>query len=409
MRKYFMRACVAVAASVPLVAMGVTGASAAPTAAGSVRASGAGVSRTAAAPGAQLWAKRYSDGGVDLANSAAVSSDGKTVFVTGTGKLGYATVAYNTSTGAQQWVKHYNGNNGGAASSVAVSPTGGTVFVTGWTDNTGLVSYATVAYNTATGAQQWAKHYSGPSGYSDQARSVTVSPDGKTVFVTGDSKGNYGTVAYNAATGAQLWAKRYTAIFGSTAYSLGVSPSGTTVFVTGEGWDLHSGFDYATVAYNAATGAQQSAKRYNGPNGSDDSAYSLAVSPSGTTVFVTGASNGRSSRDFATVAYNAATGAQQWVARYNAPANGIDSAESLAVSPTGSTVYVTGPSSGSGTAGYQYATVAYNAATGAQQWASRYTGGYWSTAVAVSPANGTVFVTGYTNAPSAYATVAYHG
>jgi hypothetical protein len=44
-------------------------------------------------------------------------------------------------------------------------------------------------------------------------------------------------MAYNAATGAQLWVKRYAGLakggIGTQAYSVAVSPSGTTVYVTG--------------------------------------------------------------------------------------------------------------------------------------------------------------------------------
>jgi outer membrane protein assembly factor BamB len=110
------------------------------------------------------------------------------------------------------------------------------------------------------------------------------------------------------------------------------------------------------------------------------------------------------------VAYNAATGAQLWVQRYNGPGNGDDGAWSVAVSPGGGTVYVTGDSAGS------YATVAYNAATGAQLWARRYTGpansdGVVASSMAVSP-GGPVFVTGYTSGGATgadYATIAYSG
>jgi DNA-binding beta-propeller fold protein YncE len=85
---------------------------------------------------------------------------------------------------------------------------------------------------------------------------VTASPDGTTVFVTGASSGtiagqvDYATVGYNAATGARLWVKRYAGLakggIGTHAYSVAVSPSGSTVYVTGE-----SGNDSvsATVAY----------------------------------------------------------------------------------------------------------------------------------------------------------------
>jgi hypothetical protein len=46
---------------------------------------------------------------------------------------------------------------------------------------------------------------------------------------------------------------------------------------------------------------------------------SLAVSPDGRSLFVAGSVTGTSSEDHLTVAYNAATGAQRWVSRYNAP------------------------------------------------------------------------------------------
>ncbi len=68
----------------------------------------------------------------------------------------------------------------------------------------------------------------------------------------------------------------------------------------------------------------------------------------------------------ATPALRAAPGAQLWVARYNGPA-GDNSAQnfpsSMAVSPGGSRVFVTGYSNGP-TTGDDYATIAYSAATG---------------------------------------------
>jgi hypothetical protein len=61
----------------------------------------------------------------------------------------YATVAYNTATGAQQWVKRYTSSapsRTDVALWVAVSPTSGTVFVTGYSYGVGTYDFATVAY-----------------------------------------------------------------------------------------------------------------------------------------------------------------------------------------------------------------------------------------------------------------------
>ncbi len=385
-----------------------------PRATRAVRVSSARTSHAAASPGAELWVKRYNGHGTDDASSVAVSPSGKRVFVTGrsqgtAGSYDYATVAYNAATGAQLWVKRYDGPGSiDEASSVAVSPSGKAVFVTGQSFGaSGGVEYATVAYNAATGAQLWVKRYDDGLGGHGQSEAVEVaaSPSGKTVFVTGTSlsttAGNdYATIAYNSATGAQRWVKRYNGVGngGNYAHSLAVSASGSTVFVTGYSLGTNNGYDYATVAYNAATGAQRWAKRYNGASNGELGASSVAVSPNGKTVFVTGSSYGGSTPnyDYATVAYNAATGAQRWVKRYHGTASGDDRAYSVVVSPSGKSVFVTGSSEGAaGT--FDYATVAYNAATGAQLWVKRYSGAGKvgeAYSVAVSPSGKTVYVTG---------------
>jgi hypothetical protein len=398
---------------------------------------GASVQGSRAAPGAQLWAARYNGpaNSFDYASSMAAGPGGSKVFVTGTSYGGratghdYATVAYDAATGGQLWAGRYSGagNRTGyrmdRAMSVAVAPSGSRVFVTGSSvGRTTGYDYATVAYSAATGKQVWVSRYNGPLNGHDAASSVAVSPGGRMVFVTGSSGsrtggGGYATVAYSAATGRQLWVSRYNgpADAGSDASSIVVSPGGRTVFVTGTSGGRTGGGDYATVAYSAATGRQLWVSRYNGPASGVDTAHSIAVSPGGRTVFVSGTSGGRtSSGDYATVAYSAATGRRLWVSRYNGPANRLDEALSMAVNPSGGKVYVTGAARSRG-AGDDYATVAYSAATGRRLWVSRYNGPAsrydvaWS--VAVSPAGSTVLVTGesYGGPPtgSDYATVAY--
>ncbi|MFS8499509.1 MAG: S8 family serine peptidase [Micromonosporaceae bacterium] len=337
-----------------------------------------------------------------------------------------------------RWVAHYRGPAGGLDSpaAVAVSPDGARVFVTGSSSGVGTESdYATVAYDAATGQQLWEARYDGPAHSQDGANAVAVSPDGTRVVVTGLSLGrgvtgagaDYATVAYDAATGQQLWVARYNgpADDFDNARAVAVSPDGTRVVVTGQsrvdGARAHT--DYVTVAYDAATGQQLWEARYDGPSSDFDSASDLVLSPDGTRVFVTGQSPGEGGQssdagsgwDYATVAYDTATGDQLWVARYDGEAGALDLASAVAVTPDGSLVVVTGRSAGNGT-GADYATVGYDAATGQQVWEARYNGPGDSLdvphAVTVGPDGQTVYVTGEsqsgtTAATADLATVAY--
>jgi WD40 repeat protein len=378
-----------------------------------------------AATGAQVWAKRYFSPGTgeDKANSVAVSPDGNTVFVTGestgtTSGYDYATVAYNAATGAQVWVKRYNGpgNSTDDATSLAVSPTGSTVYVTGYSTANNNFGYTTIAYSAANGAQQWAQRYD-PGNGSDRAFSVAVGSTG-TVFVTGTAftgaatAYDYTTIAYNPA-GAQLWVKHFSGPTNAggkpdQANAVAVSPDGKTVFVTGETYGP-TNYVYTTVAYHAATGAQLWAKHNRTlSGGGDNDATSLAVSPDSTMVYVTGYI-GDGLVGYGTIAYNAATGTQVWAKNYHGVGPGFNQAYSVATSPTGSTVYVTGYSATNGGSDNAYATVAYSAATGAQLWVKRYKGpgpDAEASSVTVGP-TGTVFVTGESS--GAIATVAYSG
>jgi outer membrane protein assembly factor BamB len=436
MRRHIMRGCAAAAATVILATLGFAGPGTA--AAGRTHTGGAAPAHAGGA-GTQLWVSRYNGAGNggDGATSVAVSPDGTKVFVTGSSYSGkaagedYVTVAYSAVTGARLWVRSYNGpaSKADRAASVAVSPGGTRVLVTGSSETStpsvehpGFYNdYATVAYDAATGAQLWVKRYNGPAKLWDAAAGVAVARDGSTVFVTGTSwahefpaKAGYGddwaTVAYNAATGAQLWVKRYNGPASHRDFAASVvSPGNGKVYVTGTSTGKGTEYDYATVAYSTATGAQLWVKRYRSPGILADEATSLAVNPARTKVFVTGSSGD----DYATVAYNAATGAQLWVKRYNGPARSGDTANSVAVARDGTKVFVTGFSNGGTATRYDYATVAYNAFTGAQLWVKRYNGpgNLLDVAGCVRAGNGTVYVTGNSDGPSEmpdYATIAYN-
>jgi DNA-binding beta-propeller fold protein YncE len=321
-----------------------------------------------AATGAQLWlAKSPFQAGASV---MAVSPDGSKVFVVG--RLGflaerrYVTVAYDAATGAQLWVADHNFHHccTSATTSIAVTPDGSRVFVTG--------TAGTIALDSANGAQVWALLYRHRS-HRRVGGAMAVSPDGSTVFVTfgfpvgsvtGPNTVVHVTKAYSAATGEQLWAARYSGLGESFPASIAVSPDGSRVFVlatTGTGAS-RSPFDVATLAYTAATGAQLWARRFERQPGQVNFAAfvpDLALSPDGSKVFITSLRVRRGSPDeYATFAYDAATGATVWSARYHGPAKGDSDPASIAVSPDGSKVYVTG-SSQTTTGASDYATVAY--------------------------------------------------
>jgi hypothetical protein len=400
-----------------------------------VAACGLSAPAGAAAPGSLLWAKRYNgpDSLADRANAVAVSPDGSAVFVTGyisSAFTGYdwATVAYDASTGAVRWTKRYNGPGFETldtifttqGNDIAVSPDGSTVFVTGSSYSPGL-DYATVAYDASSGATLWADRYNSRGGGHDEAFAVDVSPNGAKVFVTGYSFGgpadvvdpdmDYVTIAYAASSGARSWVQRYDpASEDDVATTLAVSPDGSSVFVSGYSQTPSTSYDYATVAYRTGTGAQRWVKHYNGPIDSADQARSVGVSPDGSAVFVTGyRSTASSMTDYATIAYDASTGARLWFQRYDGPGDGDDLANALAVSPDGSLVLVTGTSIGNGS---DYATVAYETSTGTARWVKRFAGTGWDVAndVGVSPDGSAVIVTGSSSrlgTGNDYGTIAY--
>ena len=364
-----------------------------------------------ASTGRKLWARHYNGPGNagDEALAIGVSPDGSSVFVTGTSfgstsRIDYATIAYDAATGATLWMKRYD-HSDDEARALAVSRDGSTVFVTGASyGSTTSLDYATVAYDASTGTRLWVRRYDGPLGSQDEANALDVSPDGSGVFVTGYSYGktqraDYATVAYDASTGAELWVSRYREPSNENeepagAQAIALSPDGSSVFVTGRNRSLTTANDYATVAYDASSGARLWARRYSPTTDSQEGAANLVVSPDGSSVFVTGSSGiPPAFSDYATVAYDASTGATLWSRRYDGPANHVDFAHAVGVSPDGSSVFVTGASARTESGYSDYATIAYDASTGAKLWLERYGPG-GARALAVGPHGWRLYVTG---------------
>jgi hypothetical protein len=263
--------------------------------------------------------------------------------------------------------------------------------------------------------------YNGPGNGADFAQVVSVSANAPRVIVTGQSPGagtafDYATVAYDAASGEQLWVSRYNGPGNAAdfATALGISPDDSRVIVTGEAFGSGSASDYATVAYNAETGDEIWSAHHNGSGNSGDAAEALVMSPDGSRVVVTGQSTGSGTGpDFVTIAYDASDGSEQWTSSYNA-VNGFEVAWALGMSPDGARVVVTGQSAGAGS-GPDFATVTYDTSDGGELGVVRYNGpgngNDVSQALDVSDDGSSVFISGYSLGQGTdldFATAAYN-
>ena len=248
-----------------------------------------------------------------------------------------------------------------------------------WTDGSHTVRSPIVLRAKQPGDEDWSARYDGAGGQfgnsTDVGSEVLLHPDGHRVYMSGFARppsagglvADFLTAAYDPETGDVIWEEQWDATGnggGDEPTGFGMSPDGETLYVAGT-----SGGDYLTAAYDGATGERRWETRLDGPGQEGDSLNDLVVSPDGATVYVTGYQNmGGPQLDYATVAYDAATGAQRWVARYDDPVSGTDDARGIAVSEDGSTVVITGQSQGQSPGLTDWGTVAYDAATGEQLW-----------------------------------------
>jgi DNA-binding beta-propeller fold protein YncE len=306
-------------------------------------------------------------------------------------------VAYDAVTGQERWAALFNSGHGGYAAAIVLSPDAGTVYVTGGSRD----GYDTVAYRASDGSELWVAGYHGPVDGSNGGTAIGVSPDGSRLFVTGQSAGespyhvDYATVAYDAATGGELWVSRYDgpAAKDDIPTGVGVSLDGATVVVTGTADGSGTSGQYATIAYNVATGDVRWLQLFDSPVHDQDEAVGLDVSLDGSKVYVAGSGfDGGVEKNYTTIAYDLGTGAVAWTSRFIGPGRLGGEARSLGESPDGAVLYVTGDI-GVDYRGDDMLLLAIDAATGRVRWATRAGEHRFDTgmAVAVAPDGRSVF------------------
>jgi DNA-binding beta-propeller fold protein YncE len=278
---------------------------------------------------------------------------------------------------------------------------GSTVYAVGTVSN----NYAIVAYDAATGAQQWASYYDAHGGFNpgwrwwsyDVAFDVTrLGPD---LYVTGVSAApdgllEYATLAIDASTGAQRWVARSHGIDAdgnpvpSEAYDVEASPDGQLVYVFG-----NDGLHALDAQTGAAAWQQQTVRcRPYWPMFHEE--CDLAVTPDGSRVVAF------SHNDLAS--YDARTGGTSWHNLLRVGNDRFGLARAMVLSPDGSRVYTATPGGRDdyvtdtmSSVELAYETQAFEVRDGTLAW--RVTYGRHCCAVhgiAVSPEGERVFVTG---------------
>jgi hypothetical protein len=381
------------------------------------------VASAAVEPGTLIWAETISGASF---NAVTVGPDGS-VFVTG-GMDGAVLTASYTAAGDERWAETFDPSPdccAGAGLAIAVSPDGETVFVTGSVQTIeGIIDQVTIGYDAASGDELWTELYDRGSMDEDESTtsqhevgfSISVSPDGGTVFTGGEADvvigdtihTDYSALAYDATTGDLAWAGSYDGGGWDSGRSIGMAPDGSAVYLTGIG----SAPTYSaatTVAFDTSNGDRLWAKRYQGPAGFHDSGLALDVSPDGTSVVITGGTGGTGSGtadwDMFVAAYATSSGTKLWSKVIAGPLDGYDFGRSLAVGPDGTKVFVLGHSLGTSGA-YDITTVALALTTGTRLWSARAPGPAANTGlsggVAVTPDGKKVVVSSYRGSAPSY-------
>lgn len=306
-----------------------------------------------AAPGSLTFVQQQKDGvgGVDGINfplGVAVSPDGRHAYATGGDDDAVATFARDPGSSSLSFVGFLQNGSGGSTAlnepeGVAVSPDGKNVYVAAFTGDAVL----TFSRDPTTGVLSFVgEHVDGVGGVDglNGAEGVTTSPDGRNVYVAGNSDDAVAVFSRDPATGALTFVEQQKdgvggveGLFGAAYIS--VSPDGKNAYVTG--LDDNA---VAVFSRDPTTGALTFVEQHvDGVGGVDglQGAFGIASSPDAKNVYVVGFDDNA----VAVFSRDSATGALTFVEQHKDGVGGVDGllgAVLIAVSPDGANVYVTG-------------------------------------------------------------------
>ncbi|HVP36262.1 MAG TPA: SBBP repeat-containing protein [Terriglobales bacterium] len=273
------------------------------------------------------------------------------------------------------WVRTYSGPYYGDWVTDLAVDNSGNVYVTGHSmrdDNT--TEFATIKYYH-NGDTAWVRRYSDSTNVWAVPTDLEIDDSGN-VFITGISVAGFippsqesVTIKYHS-NGDTSWIRKYHRRDYESSSSMSIAVDYFhNVYVTGASWGDET-YDYATIKYYP-NGETAWVRIYSGP-ANYNVPYKLRLDSAGN-IYITGISYSGGSYndyDYATIKYYP-NGDTAWVRRYNGPESNMDRPFDLAVDDSGN-AYVTGYSYSSQTK-YDYLTIKYRA-NGDTAWTRRHPG-----------------------------------
>ena len=212
--------------------------------------------------GGFIWSRQYTGPGPnkDQATCLAVD-DSNNVYVGGftfsatTNNYDFILLKYNSS-GTQKWSSTYNGTSSGYDVPSAILIDSSYVYITGaCTDSSAGLDYKTIKYNKATGALLWVATYDYAQ-LDDVPFALSISED--IIVVTGGSQNNffdwdYATIKYNTTTGAQVEERRDSGTANGFDRALAVkTDKNRNVYITGTYTSPSHSLDMKTIKLDSA-------------------------------------------------------------------------------------------------------------------------------------------------------------
>ncbi|MER2996876.1 PQQ-binding-like beta-propeller repeat protein [Pontibacter populi] len=326
---------------------------------------------------------RISSSGIHIVGLGATADDRLKMFV----------AKHQPSNGAQLWKNRIQGLQ------TRDEPTGfktdqeGNIYVAGRSvtpEVKGVTSntFVSIIKYSSTGEELWSLNSNTIISSSPTEDNNFVVDNAGGVFLVGTTfDSSTGRIAfliekYSAADGSKLWENTYSEEGYSAMDAAIAADNAGGVYITGTK-GLNGSQFITTIKYNAATGAQEWIAENEKGIAADIVETNAIVYVAGTT-FKMPSGPGQPDQDFLILKYNASDGSLDWKSSYNS--GNIDISRKIAVDEEND-VYVLGPSGGS------YGTVKFDAQTGKQIWVAQDVEPIDEVAIATDD-NGGIYLTG---------------